>query len=193
MSTGISVVRERIARTNGQLLAATGDLAELSFSRRHGPRAPSVRFHLFHVSRSSDQIQSWLAESSPTIGEKLGRRPQLWIAQEIAKAWGMADIELGNSGIGAGMSDDDAASLPLPPRDVVTAYAKAAFAEIEHALGELEPDDFDLAARDFMVRDVPRWTSVGGALVHHLIHINRHLGMIEALRGVLGVRGTATQ
>ena len=26
----------------------------------------------------------------------------------------------------------------------------------------------------------------------HLTHANRHLGMIEALKGVLGVRGTAT-
>jgi hypothetical protein len=34
--------------------------------------------------------------------------------------------------------------------------------------------------------------TVGSAIVVHLAHSNRHLGMIECLRGVQGLRGTAT-
>jgi hypothetical protein len=33
---------------------------------------------------------------------------------------------------------------------------------------------------------------VGADLMFHVTHANRHLGMIEALRGVLDLRGTAT-
>ena len=35
-------------------------------------------------------------------------------------------------------------------------------------------------------------TSIGTVVMSHLTHANRHLGMIEALKGMLGVRGTAT-
>ena len=33
---------------------------------------------------------------------------------------------------------------------------------------------------------------IGGLLLNHFAHDNRHLGMIEALRGVQGLSGTAT-
>ena len=36
-------------------------------------------------------------------------------------------------------------------------------------------------------------TEVAEMLLNHLSHADRHLGMIEALRGVLGEQGTATQ
>ena len=39
--------------------------------------------------------------------------------------------------------------------------------------------------------DAPTRT-VQNVLLTHLAHDNRHLGMIEALRGVLGLRGSAT-
>jgi hypothetical protein len=35
-------------------------------------------------------------------------------------------------------------------------------------------------------------TTIGDVILNHLSHADRHLGMIEALRGVLGERGTAT-
>ena len=34
--------------------------------------------------------------------------------------------------------------------------------------------------------------TIGDVILNHLSHADRHLGMIEALRGVLGERGTAT-
>ncbi len=189
MSDALSVMRERIARTNSQLLALTTDLPEASFARRHGPRAPSIRFHLFHASRWADKVQSWLPSASGHLHELFGRRPQIWEAQEIAAKWGLSGMDLGESGTGMGVPDDDAAALPLPVRDVVTSYAASAFAELEQALAQLKPEHIEIECRDFSGRE----NTVGGALVHHLIHSNRHLGMIEALRGVLGVRGTATQ
>ena len=33
---------------------------------------------------------------------------------------------------------------------------------------------------------------VGEAMFGHISHINRHLGMIEAIKGMLGLEGSAT-
>ena len=88
-----------------------------------------------------------------------------------------------------GLGDDDAAALPLPARDTLLVYTRKSFAAIEEALRAVDKTQFDAPCKDWAGRD----TTVGGAAIHHLIHINRHLGMIEALRGILGDRGTATQ
>ncbi len=87
-----------------------------------------------------------------------------------------------------GLGDEDAARLPLPAKEVLLAYARDVFASLEVALTQVRPSDYDAACRDWAGRD----STVAGAIVHHLIHINRHLGMIEAIRGIMDMRGTAT-
>jgi DinB superfamily len=181
-------VRERIARTNKQMLTLVSDLSEGDFSRRFGPHAPSVRFHLWHVSRWSDNAQHWLPKFTPELRKRLGDRPQIWDREGIAKAWGLAGKELGGDRTGMGLGDDDAAALPLPGKTVMLAYSAKAFAAVEDALTSVDLAQFDAPCKDWAGRD----TTVGGAVIHHLIHINRHLGMVEALRGILGARGTAT-
>ncbi len=183
-----STIRERIERTNRQLLMLAGDLTEAQFAHRPGLRAPSVRFHVWHVSRWSDNVQHWLPKFTPELRRRLGDRPQLWDRDGLAAAWGLGGRALGGDGTGMGLSDDDAAALPLPPRDTVLAYARSSFSAIEDALRSVDAAQYDVLCKDWAGRE----TTVAGAVVHHLIHINRHLGMVEALRGVMGARGTAT-
>ncbi len=53
--------------------------------------------------------------------------------------------------------------------------------------------EYVIDTRSKEVSDAPGVeTTVAGDLGFHLSHANRHLGMIEALRGVLGIKGTAT-
>ncbi len=181
-------VRERIARTNRQLLTLVSDLSESDFARSFGPRAPAIRFHAWHVSRWSDNVQSWLPRLTPELRRRLGDRPELWDRDGLAKAWGLSARELGGDRTGMGLADAAAAALPLPSKDVMLAYASQTFAALEDALKSIDSPQFEAPCKDWAGRD----TTVGGAVIHHLIHINRHLGMVEALRGILGARGTAT-
>lgn len=183
-----ATVHERIARTNKQLLTLASDLSEEQFARRINPHAPSIRFHVWHVSRWSDTVQSWLPKFTPDLQRRLGHRQQVWEARDFAAAWGVSGRDLGGDMTGMGLGDDEAAALPLPSKDTMLAYARDAFAALEQALANIQAADYDAPCKDWAGRD----STVAGAVVHHLIHINRHLGMIEALRGVMGLRGTAT-
>jgi hypothetical protein len=85
------------------------------------------------------------------------------------------------------MDEALAAGLPLPPKDVLVAYARRAFAAAEAAIAAI--DDAELL-RD---RTDQPGTPVGRAILVHIVHDNRHLGEIECLRGLLGLKGTATR
>lgn len=95
------------------------------------------------------------------------------------------------------MAEEAAASLPFPSRDVVLDYARRAFAAADAAVGRLDeellagPNEPELRQRSITNLD-GRFT-VADAILSHLGHINRHLGEIECLRGLLGLFGSATQ
>ncbi len=88
-----------------------------------------------------------------------------------------------------GLDDDASAALSLPGKDEVASYAREAFAAAEDVFGSVDDDELLLPTADFY--DEGGWV----VLEHfgwHLTHASRHLGMIEGLKGVLGVEGTAT-
>ena len=59
----------------------------------------------------------------------------------------------------------------------------------EEVFGGVELDESLLPTEDFY--DEGGWVVIDH-FGWHLTHASRHLGMIEALKGVLGVEGTAT-
>jgi hypothetical protein len=88
-----------------------------------------------------------------------------------------------------GLDDDASAALSLPRREEVAAYAREAFAAAEDVFGSVGDDELLVPTADFY--DEGGWV----VLEHfgwHLTHASRHLGMVEGLKGVLGVEGTAT-
>lgn len=83
----------------------------------------------------------------------------------------------------------------------ITGYAERVFALAEQAIGGLAPGELEgprtsileFEVIDGVLRPARGSESTHGAdIVFHLGHSNRHLGMIEALRGWLGLRGTAS-
>ncbi len=89
------------------------------------------------------------------------------------------------------MDEAEAARLPLPPKPVLLAYARRAFALAEQAVDAV--DDPLFRAPDTTATAVGRAATVGDAILAHLVHDNRHLGEIECLRGLQGLSGTATR
>ena len=89
----------------------------------------------------------------------------------------------------AGLDDSASAALPLPDVDQVLDYVSGTFRALEAVLARIDDD----AILERPVVDLyGDESTIGDVILNHLSHADRHLGMIEALRGVLGERGTAT-
>ena len=96
-----------------------------------------------------------------------------------------------------GMDESASAELPLPSKEELVAYATRACAAADRAVREVRDDDLARSA-EFDPATVP-WASateygtVANWILGGIRHDSRHLGMIEALKGAEGLRGTATR
>ncbi len=86
---------------------------------------------------------------------------------------------------GTGIEEKVFASLKWPRKAIVVEYVRRAFDAAERSVNTLHAEQLD---------EPPRWGShtVASELVSSLVHLSLHLGMIEALRGVMGLRGVQT-
>jgi hypothetical protein len=168
--------QERVA-THKRVLALVKDLSEEQLRWQSSRHAPSISFHVWHLARWADYDRSVLDGT-----------PQIWQAQGLAHAWGFPTATLGEAETGTEMGDDAAERLVLPSKAALQAYARAAFIALDETLDRLPVES--------LLEPVPSSGShdpLFKLAYVHLTHDNRHLGMIEALRGLLDLRGTATR
>ncbi len=188
MSIDVSVALAfRIRRTHEWALAAAAGLSPEQL-RAGGPGAPSVGFHLWHMARWADLLQAKLPGMTESLAMRLAARPQIWDSEALATRWGLAVEQFGGEATGMGIDDQASAALPLPDGEQLLGYARRAFAAVDEAVQAVDDGQLGEACDDMYGAR----TSVGTALLSHVSHMNRHLGMIEALKGVQGLRGTAT-
>ncbi|HEX5140199.1 MAG TPA: DinB family protein [Dehalococcoidia bacterium] len=163
--------------THAAVFKLTEDLTDAELRWRPGPHAPSIGFHVWHLARWADH----------DAAEITGRK-QIWEVKKLGQAWNLPEA-LGDSETGTGMDDDVSTGLPLPGKTTLLAYANDAFAALEAATAGLS------AA---LVNGMPLPVGMDADkavsfLLEYPTHDNRHLGMIEALRGQLRDSGTATR
>jgi hypothetical protein len=89
---------------------------------------------------------------------------------------------------GAMVDDEAAMSLPWPERDALFAYCERVLAAADRALANVGDEEMHQTVTDADGKAFP----LDEAVVGQLAHTSRHLGMIECLKGVQGLRGTAT-
>ncbi len=177
----------RISFIHGAFLEGVEDLDDGSFHARHGAKAPAISFHLWHTARWADALQARFGSFAPQL-TRFADGEQIWDARDLAGAWGIGGA-LGKEATGMGLDDDASAALSLPSKLDIVTYASDSFGAAEHLLRDIDDDELFLPTGDFY--DEGEWV----VLDHfgwHLTHASRHLGMIEALKGVLGAAGTAT-
>lgn len=177
---------EWIAWNHEEVESSIRAVAATLISVRPSPSAPSVGFHAWHLGRWVDRhIATISAAIDPTSPE-----PEVWIARDLTAHWGLVGVDLGkHGGTGEGLDDAASAALALPGVDEILDYVTGTFRTFEEVLARI-PDDAFL--EQSFVDPYGDLTTTGDGLLNHLSHADRHLGMIEALRGVLGERGTAT-
>lgn len=125
---------------------------------------------------------------TPQMTLRLGERQQIWGAGGYAENWGFTLDKLGYEATGMRMPDDEAVDLPFPAREILMEYVRLAFDAANRAADAVDDEQSALTGIDLYGRE----DTVCSAVLGHLIHASRHLGMIEALKGLHGMRGTAT-
>jgi len=172
----LSLLAGRMAITHNQLIEAARACSEEDLAWHAGPTSPPIAFHLWHTGRWADR---W--------AEAISAHPQRWHREAIGATWKFP-TEQGKGETGMEMPDEEAAKLPFPPRDALTTYLRGAFNDLEQAVGALDDETILRDADDLLGATAP----LDDSLIRHVSHVSRHLGMIEALRGLRGAHGTAT-
>jgi len=178
-----------LARVHSQLLMAAERLTEEQMAWRPNAEAPAIQFHLWHIARYADRFQVTVAKPVRSVAGTGGLEREIWLADDLAARWELTRQAVDPSATGWGMDDHFASELQLPGKEQVLDYARQAFAAademasavVDHALFETE-----------FIDHRGRSATVGSSLFGQLTHASRHLGMIEALTGAQGMRGTAT-
>ena len=184
MSAATEALAERAARLHSTALNLVARVDQEHLLKRLGPTAPPAAFHLWHMARWADRLQARVTAAVPHLGLA---QDELWTGERMAEAWRVA-VPLGTFDSGMEMGDDVAARLALPEKAVVVDYATRAFAAAGHCFDSVQDGDLERRGKDLYDKE----GTVASMLVGHLQHLNRHLGMIEALVGVMGESGTAS-
>jgi uncharacterized damage-inducible protein DinB len=193
-STYSAVIVQAYQQTLTRILTLAERLSEEQLCWQPQPGAPSIAFQLWHVARWADHLQAALPGMTPELGRRLGPGQEIWLAEQLAAAWGFDPETLGHAETGMGMEKTQATALTWPAKATILFYAKSAFGQAERAVSAIDDAQF-LAAEAPQARTADLRTAgstVGRALTVHLTHTNRHLGMIEALLGLQTGSGTAT-
>ena len=149
----------------------------------------SIGFHLWHLARESDYLRAVILERTPQLGEKFGESKEIWEKESLAQKWGFP-TEL-NATVGTGLSDEMAATLPIPQKDELTDYLRRSYEALEQFVELLDEHypNFENVDEDLK----KKLQSIRLNLLVFLSHDCRHLGMMECLKGLQTGFGSATE
>jgi hypothetical protein len=88
------------------------------------------------------------------------------------------------------LSDEEAASLRLPSIVDVLSYARRVWEEVEAFVAGLGPTELSQPVNHV---ERTRGLATGQLIMTHIYgHDNRHMGEMEYIKGLLGLRGSVT-
>jgi hypothetical protein len=123
------------------------------------------------------------------LGPDFGEAREIWAAENLAARWGFP-ADLGAT-VGTGLSDEAAATLPIPPKVELMDYLQRSYTSLEafiQLLDERYPA-FNGLDEDFK----KKLQNIRLNLLVFVSHDCRHLGMMETLKGLQTGFGSATE
>jgi hypothetical protein len=170
-------------------LALVLELSEEQFRWRPDPGPQSIGWNLWHIAKWDDFMAEALLARTPSLSS-LGAARQIWDSRQVAKQWGWQTGQLGLLDGGTGMPDDEAAAMALPAKQGVVAYATDAFKHLEEVARELDDSLLsEVVPGPIIYPPDEKQDTYGNNLVVWLNHCYEHLGTMEAIKGMLGLRG----
>jgi hypothetical protein len=191
--SALSMIVTAYLRTHALSLAVAEEASEEQLHWRPRPDGHSLAFHLWHMARWADHLQASLHGMTPELGQRLGAGAEIWTTAGIAQQWGLDTSALGYSQTGMLMSDAAAGQLRFPAKEQLLDYMRQVFEAAERAVQALDEEQFYATEQPQpLTEGIWKEGPVGNVILVHLTHDNRHLGMIECLRGLQLGSGTAT-
>jgi hypothetical protein len=183
----VSLLAKNYAIAHGRVIESADATDDGQFGKSMGTRIHSVAWQVWHIARWDDRFAEIIVEKTPDLAGQFRPHVQIWAAESLAKQWGLPVGHMGRRDTGTEMDDESADALRLPAKALVVDYARRVFARLQTVL-EAIPG----ASLFAVMLDDPDGDSYAHNIMLYLDHVQRHLGMIEALRGLQGTSGTAT-
>ena len=166
-----------------------GELSDEQLQWKPKGYPTSIGFHLWHLARESDNLKATIMTHFPQIGPDFGDGMEIWQKEALAQKWGFPRGL--QETVGSGLSDEAAASLPIPDKQELLDYLYNSYKAIEVFVGLLDsrypnPDQLDEGLRKAV-------ENIRLNLLEYLAHDCRHLGMMECLKGLQTGFGSATE
>jgi uncharacterized damage-inducible protein DinB len=166
-------MRVRGRQTRERALVVVADLDDAQLSWRPTPKAHSVGYTLWHLARTEDNFQN-----------DVNGRGTVWTNGGFAAKWGYPE-----KGVGVGWEDERAAALAMPGKERLLEYVRATFAAADEAADKLDEGLLNEKRHSsFLDADA----ILGEVLLGSVTHGNRHLGEMEYIKGLQGMKGSAT-
>jgi DinB family protein len=178
-SDTLDLAKQRSKMTRELVLKVIDGLSDDQLAWRPAPRAHSMGWTLWHIARCADKFSA-----------QAGGTAELWVKDGLAAKWSLAEVLMGSNGVGTGVDDETAATLRPPSKDLLVDYARRSFAALDAVVDRF---DADAVARKETTFYFDEPATIGRAFVTSIAHENRHLGELEYVKGLLGLRGTATR
>ena len=198
-------VRKRIIWVHEMLLSVTQNLDETQFSfQPQNMTAPSIAWHLWHIARWADRLQAGFSDRLGELDRSGVMANERWACENLALEWQLDPSILGVFEVGAEMEVESIALISRMGKGRVLPYAQSVFSDFDLIVKQINDDEIILTMKTTVnfnyQAGVPGSLTVLPAADTHIIdelffhegHASRHLGMIEALRGLMLANGTAT-
>jgi DinB superfamily len=178
-------------RCHKAALAMVEELTEDHFRWRASRGPQSIGWNLWHIARWDDYLAEALVQHTPSLSH-LGPARQQWNAGNFASRWGLDSADLGLEDGGTGLADLEAAAMTLPSKEAVVEYAEQAFEHLDSILPELDDSLIPQVLPTITTEAFPTHDPYGVTVVEMFRHACEHLGTMQALKGMLGMRGSVT-
>jgi hypothetical protein len=171
------------------VLDLAADLNDEQLNWKPEGYSTSIGFHPWHLARESDYLKAAILYHNPQFIPEFGDGKEIWEKKELAQKWGFPE-ELYQT-VGTGLSEEAAATLPIPARDELLGYLRDSYEAIECFVEQLDSRYSTFENIDEELRKKIEMVRLN--LLVFLTHDCRHLGMVECLKGLLTGFGSATE
>jgi hypothetical protein len=189
-ATPLTSIKSAYHETNLKILKAVRKLSDSQIRWQPHAACHSIAFILWHVARWTDHLQATIPGMTQELSRRLPAGEQIWDNEKLAQRWGFNPDKTGESETGTHF-DMEASGEPVwPEKSILLDYAERVFAAADDAISAIDEEQFQETERpqhdtDYLKEALAKTTTVGNALMDHLIHSAQHLGEIDYLAGLL--------
>ena len=161
-----------ISQLHGWYRDALADLTEEQLYFRPADEGNHIAFQAWHFIRTKDNVINFVLQD---------RKAPLWMRQNLHEEWGMPKVAQGT-----GREPAEAHALRIPSIDALLKYADDVHADVMPWVESVSSDDLQVIHKLVPWGELPAVQHVGQTIV---AHGNLHLGQINTLRAIQGLKG----